>query len=124
MNVHGKCEIKINYILFWRIEYEENYILYTSYYICNSLWIVSDIGAISPIIVVWLALFFIGGLMLHKNFFGGSLFGALPAIHLIYMGTQQTGQIFNEAPIGIVILIFYLLCGYFVYRSNKEAITN
>jgi cbb3-type cytochrome oxidase subunit 3 len=92
--------------------------------ILYGLLAISDIGAISPIIVVWLALFFIGGLMLHKNFFGGSLFGALPAIHLIYMGTQQTGQIFNEAPIGIVILIFYLLCGYFVYRSNKEAITN
>lgn len=45
----------------------------------------------------------------------------LPAIHLIYMGTQETGQIINEMRIGIVILIFYIFCGYFVYRNNKKS---
>ncbi len=82
---------------------------------------ISNIGAISPIAVVWLALFLISGFILNKNVFWGSLFGALPAIHLIYMGTQDTGQIINEMPIGIVVLVFYIICGYFAYRNNKKS---
>lgn len=41
------------------------------------------------------------------------------AIHLIYMGTQETGQIISEIPIGIVILILYIICGYFIHRNNQ-----
>ncbi len=81
---------------------------------------ISNIGAISPIVAVWLALFFISGFILNKNVFLGGLLGTLPAIHLIYMGTQETGQIINEMPIGIIVLIFYTICGYFVYRNNKK----
>ncbi len=82
---------------------------------------ISNIGTISPIVVVWLALFIISGFILNKNVFWGSLLGTLPAIHLIYMGTQETGQIINEMSVGIVILIFYIICGYFVYRNNKKS---
>lgn len=85
---------------------------------------ISNIGAISPIVVVWVALFFISGFILNKNVFWGSLFGTLPAIYLIYMGTQETGQLINEMPIGIVLLIFYIICGYFVYRNNNKAKSN
>lgn len=85
---------------------------------------ISNIGAISPMVLVWVALFIISGVILNKNFFGGSLLGALPAIHLIYMGMQETGQIINEISIGIVILIFYIFCGYFVFRNNKKAKSN
>lgn len=81
---------------------------------------ISEKGSISPIVLIWLALFYISGFILNKNIFWGSLLGALPAIHLIYMGTQETGQIFNEIPIGIVVLIFYIICGYSVYRNNKK----
>lgn len=81
--------------------------------------IASGTGSISPIAIVWLALFFISGLILHKNVYWGSLFGTLPAIHIIYMGTQERGQIINEMPIGIILLIFYIICGYFVYKSNN-----
>ena len=81
---------------------------------------ISNIGAISSIVIIWLALFFVSGFILNKNVFWGSLLGTLPAIHLIYMGTQETGQIVNEIPIGIVILIFYIICGYFVYGNNYK----
>lgn len=81
---------------------------------------ISDIGAISAIVAVWLALFFVSGVLLNKNIYWGSLLGALPAIHLIYMGTQETGQIISETAIGIVVLTFYVICGYFVYRKNKR----
>jgi len=81
---------------------------------------ISNIGAISPIVIVWLALFFISGFILNKNVFWGSLLGALPAIHLIYMGTQETGQIVNEMATGIIVLIFYIICGGFVFYKNKK----
>ena len=61
---------------------------------------ITKIGAISPIVVVWLALFFISGFILNKKYLSwGSLLGALPAIHIIYMGTQEKGQIINEMTI-------------------------
>lgn len=82
---------------------------------------ISNIAVISPIVIVWLILFLISGFILNKNVIWGSLLGALPAIHLIYMGTQETGQIINEMPIGIVVLIFYITCGYFVIRNNKKS---
>lgn len=81
---------------------------------------IGNIAFISPIIVVWLALFYVSGFILNKNFFWGSLLGALPAIHLIYMATQETGQVINEMPIGVVVLIFYMISGYFVYRNNQR----
>lgn len=89
--------------------------------ILYGLLAVGSIGTLSPIIIVWLALFFVSGFILSKNTFWGSLFGMLPAIHLVYMGTQETGQIINETPIGIVLLIFYIICGYYVYINSKKS---
>ena len=76
--------------------------------------------AISTLVAVWLFLWFTSGFLLNKNYFWGSLLGALPGIHLIYMGTRETGQVFSETPIGIVILAFYVICGYLVYRKNTR----
>ncbi|KPU42261.1 hypothetical protein OXPF_40460 [Oxobacter pfennigii] len=78
----------------------------------------SGFSVISPVVAIWLLLWFISGFLLNKNYFWGSLLGTLPAIHLVYMGTQETGQIISEASIGIVVLIFYLICGYWIYRKN------
>lgn len=97
-------------------------IIFTVFY---GLLVISGIGigAISPVVAVWLVLFLISGILLSKNMFWGSLLGALPAIHLIYMGTQETGQTMSETPIGIIILIFYTICGGFVfYKSKKKSV--
>ncbi|MEG2234792.1 MAG: hypothetical protein RRZ42_09220 [Oscillospiraceae bacterium] len=76
------------------------------------------IGAIHPVVAVWLALFWIAGVLLSKTMFWGGLLGVIPALHLIYMGTQETGQIISETPIGIVVLLYYAVCIYFVYKKN------
>lgn len=81
---------------------------------------IANIGAISPFVIVWLVLFLLSGILLVKDIFWGSLLGVLPAIHLIYMGTQETGQIISEIPIGIIVLIFYLVCGGFIFYKNKK----
>ncbi len=70
------------------------------------------VGSISPIIFVWIGIFCISGYILNKKQVCGVLAGLLPAIHLIYMGTQETGQLVSEVPAGIVVLIFYVICGY------------
>ncbi|WMJ90136.1 hypothetical protein [Anaerocolumna sp. MB42-C2] len=80
------------------------------------------ISIISPVAAVWLVLFLTSGILLSKNIFWGSLLGALPAIHMIYMGTQETGQIINEIPIGIIVLVFYIICGSFVFFKNKKKV--
>jgi hypothetical protein len=92
-------------------------IMFTLFYGIAAL---SGFSAISPIVAVWLLLWFISGFLLNKSYFWGGLLGALPAIHLVYMGTQETGQIFSETPIGIVVLVFYVICGYLVYRKNTK----
>ncbi len=78
---------------------------------------------ISPIVAVWLVLFMISGILLSKNMFWGSLLGALPGIHWIYMGTQYTMQTINEMPIGIVIITFYIISGGFVFYKTKKQMT-
>lgn len=92
-------------------------IIFTIFY---GMIAISNIGAISPIVIVWLVLFCVSGFILNKNVFWGGLLGTLPAIHLIYMGTQETGQIISEMPTGIVVLIFYIICGGFAFYKNRK----
>lgn len=80
----------------------------------------SETVTTSPVIMMWLVLFFITGILLSKGLFWGSILGVLPGIHMIYMGTQDTGQIISETPIGMTIIVFYIFCGYVVYRNNKK----
>lgn len=77
---------------------------------------------ISPIIFVWIAAFIVAGILLSKGLFWGGCFGMLPGIHLMYMSTIDTGQIFPiEMPIGIIIVTFYVLCCGFVLYKNKKS---
>ena len=78
--------------------------------------------SLSPLIFVWLGLFWSSGVLLSKGLFWGGCIGVLPGIHMIYMGTVNTGQIFNESPVGVVVVIFYLLCGCVVfYKTRKDS---
>lgn len=94
-------------------------IIFTIFY---GFIVVNHIGAISPVVLLWLVLFFVSGFILGKNIFWGSIVGMLPAINLIYLGTRDTGQMINEIPIGVIVLIFYIICGGFVFYKNKKAI--
>ena len=82
--------------------------------------LIKDLKIISPIILMWLGLFLISGILLSRGVFWGGIFGVLPAIHLIYMGRQYTGQAINETPIGIIVLVFYIICGGSVFYKNKK----
>lgn len=95
-------------------------IVFTAFY----GWAANSFGIelISPIIFVWLTLFFVSGILLSKGRFLGGCLGMIPGIHLIYMSTKDTGQIINiELPLGIIVLTFYLLCSGFVFYKRKKA---
>jgi len=91
------------------------YILYTF------LGIISSSSSINPF--VWLALIFllISGILMNKNKWWGCIFGIAIGLLLIYMGTQETGQIIKETPFGIIMCIYYIVCAIISYRiSNKN----
>lgn len=84
-------------------------------------WVIIYFGiSYSPVIFVWLALFLAGGVLLSKGKCWGGFLGLLPGIHWIYMGTQETGQIVNEMPIGIIVSIFYLICSSYIFYKSKQ----
>ena len=97
-------------------------ILFTIIY--GSLAFSIGFSSISPIVFAWIALFFLGGLLLGKDKFWGGILGTFPGFHLIYMSTKDTGQVIDiELPMGIIILIFYVVCSGFVFYKERKKST-
>lgn len=77
------------------------------------------VGGIHPIVLLWLILFWAAGFFLSKALLWGGLLGLIPGACFIYMGTQETGQVFKETPVGIVILLYYAVCiVYCIYKKK------
>ena len=60
--------------------------------IFGGLAIIGVSSSVSPIVIVWIGLFLVGGFILNQYKPWGAIFGMLPEIHLIYMSTKDTGQ--------------------------------
>ena len=89
--------------------------------IAYMVMLVLGFGIISVREVVWLLLFLISGFLLSGDKFWGSIFGMIPAAYFIFMSTEYTGQVINiEFPLGIVLIIYYLICSFVVYRGSKR----
>ena len=74
----------------------------------------------SPLWYAWVLLLWIGGFMMNKEKAWGAVIGLLPGAHIIYMSTQYTGQVINiELPLGLIIVIFYLGCGFVIWKRNR-----
>ena len=70
-------------------------------------------------ILIWLTCFWISAFLLHKGFFWGGIFGIFPTLHMIYMGTQYTGEVINiEIPLGLALLLFYIILGFFFWKKR------
>lgn len=75
--------------------------------------------AFSPLWYAWVVLLWLGGFLLHKGKVWGGLFGLLPAIHLLYMSTQSTGQVINiEMPLGIITALYMIACNFLVWKKD------
>ena len=75
----------------------------------------------SPLWYAWALLLWIGGFVMNKRKAWGAVIGLLPGAHLIYMSTQYTGQVINiELPLGLIIAVFYLGCGFVIWKRNRS----
>lgn len=73
----------------------------------------------SPLWYVWVVLLWLGGFLLNKGKVWGGLFGLLPAVHLLYLSTQYTGQTVNvEMPLGVGTAVYVLVC---IFVAGKNA---
>lgn len=82
------------------------------------LGIVSSFGTINPFVWVALLLLLVAGLLMSQNKWWGCIFGIVIGILLIYMGTQETGQIIKETPFGIIMCIYYIVCALVSYKKK------
>ena len=62
-------------------------------------------------ILIWLGCFLLAAVLLHKGIIWGGIFGAFPALHMIYRGG-------SEVLIGIVLLLFYLGLGIYLGKTR------
>ena len=78
--------------------------LFTGFYLFSGL---TGASITMSMVLVWLVCFWLSAFFLHKGLFWGGVFGLFPAIHMIYMGTQYSGQVINiEIPLGIILILF------------------
>lgn len=56
---------------------------------------------------------------MENNKWWGCILGIAIGLLLIYMGTQETGQIIKETPFGITMCIYYIVCAFLSYRKSN-----
>lgn len=71
----------------------------------------------SPLWYAWVALLWLGGFLLGKGKVWGGLFGLLPAVHILCMSTQSTGQVISEALLGAGTAVYVLVCMFAVWKK-------
>ena len=77
-----------------------------------------EVGFISKDSVFFVGSFFVAGVLLSKNIFCGCLIGILPSICSIY-GSIKGTYLGIEIPLGTIVFIYYILCGYYIYRKKS-----
>jgi len=86
------------------------------------LWLWFSIGnSVEVTLVAWIidVLFILSGILMCINKWWGCLFGVISGIILVCMGLQETGQIFKEYLLGFPLIVYYIICGYYVAKHNK-----
>ena len=79
----------------------------------------SGFGAIHAAVWICIAMLFVSAVLLTKQKWFGSIPGILVGVLLIWMSVQYAGRVIDiERPLGIGLILFYILCGA-ISRSNK-----
>ncbi|MBR5479665.1 MAG: substrate-binding domain-containing protein [Clostridia bacterium] len=91
------------------------------------LYIFAGFSQVMSIGYIWLLMFIISGMLLHKGLFWGGAPGIIPTIHLIYMGVADHPYRFYGTSnvnliAGIAIIIFYCVYGIYLWK-NKDKIS-
>jgi len=72
----------------------------------------TGVSVAMAMILIWLGCFLIAAVLLHKGMVWGGVFGAFPALHMIYRGG-------GEVLIGIALLLFYLGLGIYLWKKRN-----
>lgn len=92
--------------------------LFTGFYLFSGL---TGASIAMSMVLVWLICFWLSAFFLHKGLFWGGIFGLFPALNMIYMGTQYTGQVINiEIPLGIILILFYGIFGFYLWKKRND----
>ena len=76
------------------------------------LTVYSGFGAIHPAVCLCIAMLFVSAVLMSKKKWYGCIPGILVGVILIWMSFQSTGQVIDiEMPLGIVLILFYILSG-------------
>lgn len=87
----------------------------------GGLGIAGGFGAIAPAAWLFAALLAVSGIFLFKDKWWGCVFGIAVGIAYIYMSTRYTGQVIDiERPVGIMLCIYYLFCGFLLLRKQHK----
>lgn len=79
------------------------------------------IGPIDPMMWLLVAMMFVSAVIMSKNRWWGCLFGLAVGIKLIQMSMADTGQVIDiERPIGIIFCVFYIACGFWIYKKSMS----
>lgn len=83
-------------------------VFFLAFYLFSGL---TGVSMAMGMILIWLACFLIAAVLLHKGILWGGVFGAFPALHMIYRGG-------SEILVGVVLLLFY--AGLSIYLWKKR----
>lgn len=92
-------------------------IMGTAFYV--TLGFIGGFGSIHPGAWVGVLALYLGAYLLLRRKAWGCLFGIAVGAVLIRMGSQDSGQVFNEMPIGIFFVIYYLICFWFCRKAAQ-----
>lgn len=81
--------------------------------------VTAGFNSLNPLVWCFTALLLVSAILLMRKKWWGCIGGLVTGIVLIYMGTQYTGQVINETPIGIAFCIYYVMLGIFCFRDKR-----
>lgn len=86
-----------------------------------ALGFMGGFGAIDPWVWFWIGILFLSALVLARNKWYGCVGGLAAGCLLLFMSTRYTGQVVSlERPLGILLCIYFLVCGIAVYRKTQR----
>ncbi|MBE7014234.1 MAG: hypothetical protein E7419_03375 [Ruminococcaceae bacterium] len=93
-------------------------VLFTGFYLFMGL---TGASLTLSMVLVWLLCFFLSAFLLHKGLFWGGVFGFIPAVNMLIMGGEYRGQVINiEIPLGIILLLFYIVFSIYLFKKRHD----
>lgn len=83
------------------------------------LAVFSGFGAIHPAVWLSIGMLFVSAVLMAQKKWLGCMPGILVGVILVWMSFQSTGQVIDiERPIGIALIMFYILSGIISCKSE------